>query len=319
MRPTGEERGPQPGQRRPQGPGMMPEGPWNQNLRQAVLGVNGKVESQGFFLQSGGVAHLVQDAKGRLIAVFQWFPQGERELFDQVALSISSDGGKAWTTPRKIIIAGLPESMRRPYDPTLAVVDEGRLRLYFTSHEQPADSQPSAIYSALSTDGGDSWTFEPGKRFAVEGAQLQDCAVVRLAGTWHLLCPLPRGAGAMHATSADGLTFSSGDKIAPEPGWSWIGNLTATGDKLHFWVGARDSILRLESSDGVKWSNSAEISLRGMDPGVLPLPDGRTLLIYTGPPAMHQPRPGYPQPGGPAAPPPREPDVELKRDPPPAK
>ena len=199
------------------------------------------------------------------------------------------------------------------------------MRLYFTSHVM-GHPQESAIYSARSVDDGDTFEFEPGVRFGVAGQGIMDCAVVRLKESWHLFCP-QKGKGPLHATSADGLAFTRTEDASSAGSFSWIGNVTVAGDKLRFWQGTAEGILCQDSTDGIHWAAGPQLKLPGQDPAALPLEEGRTLLLFTkmvapgngmNRPGQGQGRPGIPRPQD-GRPEPREPDVELKRDPPPSK
>src|SRR6185503_4190026 len=95
----------------------------------------------------GGVASLCRDAKGRVVAAYQWFPQMNPAGFDKIAMRTSSDEGKTWSAPKVVTVAGLPDGAARPCDPTLVLLQDGRMRLYFTSHPSGAKA---ATYSAVS-------------------------------------------------------------------------------------------------------------------------------------------------------------------------
>jgi len=79
--------------------------------------------------------------------------------------------------------------MRFPFDPTLALLPDGRIPMYFTSHAaQTGEEDLPAIYSAISGDGV-HYEFEPGKRFALEKRPVIDCAVACI-GEYFISFPL---------------------------------------------------------------------------------------------------------------------------------
>jgi hypothetical protein len=109
------------------------DGPWSRDLKWLTI-QSGTPTPPAFFLMAAGVPSLTRDAKGRIFAAFQWFPANEEGAFDRVAVSTSDDGGKSWTPPKTVKIEGMPEGLVRSFDPTLVTLDDGRIRMYFTSH-----------------------------------------------------------------------------------------------------------------------------------------------------------------------------------------
>src|SRR4051812_972377 len=183
-------------------------GPWHRDLFVQESADGGRFGASRVFVERAGVPSLCRDRQGKLLAVFQWFPFDRREAFDKVAVITSADDGRTWDKPKPVEVRNLPAGYERPYDPTIVLLDDGRLRLYFTSRDARGRG-PQAIYSAISRDGV-SYEFEPGRRFGVEDGQRRayDCAVAKLGSTWHLYCPVPdRNGRGYHATSVDGLAF----------------------------------------------------------------------------------------------------------------
>ena len=160
--------------RRLANPGLPRMGPWNNNLELA-RSRDGKTFSQSTtFVERAGVPCLTQDAEGRLIAVFQWFPMDRRDDFDRIAVAFSRDQGATWTEPRRVTFTGLPEDYVRQFDPTIVTLPDGRFRLYFTSHPGFNPGQGNtAIYSALSkSKDALEFAFEPGVRFEIGRAHV---------------------------------------------------------------------------------------------------------------------------------------------------
>src|SRR3954464_11810148 len=78
------------------GPQKPRFGPWDRDLVIATSADGLAFADAKPFVERGGVPHVARDAKGRLIAAFQWFPIDRPEAFDRVALRISEDDGKTW-------------------------------------------------------------------------------------------------------------------------------------------------------------------------------------------------------------------------------
>ncbi|MBI4533646.1 MAG: exo-alpha-sialidase [Candidatus Melainabacteria bacterium] len=269
---------------RSQPPPRPEHGPWNNDLY-ILESTNGFNFSNAHKLfERAGVATLVQDSQNRLIAAFQWFPFDDSDSFDRVAVSFSYDSGKSWSHPQTINIEGLPEGFMRPFDPTLVVLDDGRLRLYFSSHNY--DNRIPATYSAVSAD-GIHYTFEPGIRFAAPGEMVIDCAVGRLGDTWHYYAPVQgtRGVG-YHAISQDGLHFRRLANVELQGAENWLGCVLPTNNGLRFY-GTGHGVWSAWSPDGTRWHKEHGSRTPGADPAVAATMNGKLIMIVTGPPRHH--------------------------------
>ena len=300
---------------RPQPPAGTP-GPWDNDVLIYRLTPRGDVTLLATFKRAG-VPTLARMKDGRLIAAHQYFPEDDRAGFDKVAVRFCSDEGKTWTRPQVIRLKGLPDGMRFPFDPTLVLLPDRRIRLYFTSVRQygPQENMP-AIYSAISDKGLD-YTFEPGIRFGIQDRPVIDCAVVLHQGIFHLYAPdngrrlehrprdgsadaPPSGTG-YHATSKDGLEFARQDDVKIEGRRRWLGNAQSDGKTITFFGtgdpgGAsptagppRGGLWQAVSPDGSRWRLAPLPAVPGADPGAVAATDGGWILACTGPP-----RPGTP-------------------------
>ena len=258
-------------------------GPWDGDivLLESTSGKN--FRKAGKLVDGGGVPNLIRDMDGRLVATFQWFPGRSHEDFDKIAVSFSKDDGKSWSDPKAIGISGFPEKMIRPCDPTLVQLDDGRFRLYFTSDTRSNRggnrwASPS-IHSAISGD-AISFRYESGERFSVEGEWVIDCAVVKLAGRWHLYSPRRQKDGiGFHAVSEDGLRFERVDDVVVKTRGSWLGCAVAIEKGIRFYGTGGWSAT---SPDGSSWKLDRFVrGERGVDPGVARLSNGRWLMVST--------------------------------------
>ncbi len=272
-------------------------GPWERDVVVYFVGGDGKVMRTHTF-ERAGVPTIARLADGRLIVANQHFPADFGADFDKVAVHFSDDDGRKWSAPQVIQVAGLPEGMRFPFDPTLVPLPDGRVRLYFTGNMQRQRSTP-AIHSAISTDGV-SYTYEPGARFSVEGRAVIDCAVVLHQGVFHLFAPdngaglnpgqrpgdepeadRPRKGIGYHATSKDGLAFTRAADVQIEGNRSWLGNAQSDGKAITFY-GTGPGLWTATSEDGATWKLSNAPQIRGGDPGAVATRDGGLLVVITG-------------------------------------
>lgn len=256
------------------------EGPWDRDLVFRLSDDGTTFGAAETFVERAGVPSVIRDASDRLVAAFQWFPEDNQEAFDKVAVMMSEDEGATWTDPRTIVVEGM-DGYQRPFDPTLALAEDGRLRLYFTSNRQ--GEKEIAIYSAISDDGL-NYVFEEGSRMDVDGVSNFDSAALLVNDVWHLMTPAENTLGsAYHATSSDGTTFTDAALVgAGENTLNWTGNLLHDGNGLRFYGASRQGLWWSESVDGTTWSSPTYLVVSergGGDPGVVRTSDGRYIMI----------------------------------------
>jgi hypothetical protein len=295
-------------------------GPWDQDVLVFKVNADGIVTKTATF-ERAGVPTISRMKDGRLIAAHQFFPANDPDSFDKVAVRFSSDDGYTWTDPQVIRLVGLPEGMRFPFDPTLVVLPDGKVRLYFTSlYGKQFEEDAPAIYSAISANGLD-YTFEPGIRFRISGRLVIDCAVVLHQGIFNLFAPdngaqsslkesqgeaqpgvlLSQGTG-YHAISLDGLNFTRVDDVKIEGNRRWLGNAQSDGKVITFWGTAQKTntptsvdtqpsggVWLANSTDGKVWKLLESPLIFGADPGAVATITGGWIVVATGPP-----RPGTP-------------------------
>ncbi|MBI4618150.1 MAG: exo-alpha-sialidase [Planctomycetes bacterium] len=256
-------------------------GPWDSDLTLHESSDGLTFREIGRFVERGGVPSLVRDSTGRLVAAFQWFPFEREGAFDRVAVCISEDGGRTWTDPQPIEVEGLPESYERPYDPTLVPLDDGRIRIYFTSRD--SDGAVQATYSAVGSDGV-RYSFEPGIRFSVEDGMVIDCAVVRTGSTFHYFAPVQGADGeGYHAVSEDGLQFRRLEDVRMPGRRTWLGCAVLVNGRIRFYGTEKGAVWSAVSTDGLAWELEPGRRASGADPGVAPAGEGRWLMVSTGP------------------------------------
>lgn len=290
------------------------DGPWNRDVIAYRVSADGAATRAATF-ERAGVPTLARLQDGRLIVAHQHFPENDPENFDKVAVHFSSDDGHTWGAAQVIQVAGLPEGMRFPFDPTLVPLPDGRIRLYFTGNMgRNVQRSTPAIHSAISTNGV-NYTYEPGARFAVAGRAVIDSAVVLHNGVFHLYAP-DNGAGdnpgrrrrnepeadrplegvGYHATSEDGLNFTRAEDVHIEGRRRWLGNAQSDGKVITFYgtgegmnTGGpggqpRGGLWMATSADGNTWKLVENPPISGGDPGAVRTREGGLLVVITGGP-----------------------------------
>jgi len=271
-------------------------GPWNRDLEIFESGDGSTFLQEGIVIERGGVPNLARARDGTLFLVFQWFPLDWPEAFDRIAISRSQDDGRTWTEPRPITIQETPESLYRAFDPALAILDDGSLRIYFASERVTPEKARGnrAIFSARSQDGV-NFIFEPGQRFGFVDRETFDPAVAYFDGKWHLYCPVQGEPGAAYYTSSeDGLNFADFATVTLPPQHIWIGNAIVISKKLWFYGSGPHGVWRAHSSNGKSWKLDPSFRLSGGDPAVAVKRDQSLLVITTGP-LRPDAFPGHPQ------------------------
>ena len=260
------------------------EPPWRRPLK-----ICSGTDGQSFtdirtFQDSAGVPCILRLQSGVLISAFQWFRQPVGSVtWDRVAVKFSSDNGLTWTVPLPIIVNGLPGNYQRPFDPTLAISDDGRVRIYFSSGLNMVPDSSINTYSAVSDDGV-NYTVDAGFRFSMPDKPVIDPAVIKFRGLWHLVNPVTMGTGAYHNISGDGLNFTRVQDIVSDMAHSWIGNfMIKDTNELRFY-GSGGNIWYSSSPNGGQWSAFINTNIQGGDPSVLKIDDSNYIMIYTGQP-----------------------------------
>jgi hypothetical protein len=262
--------------------------PWTNPLMMAWSNDGISFGTSIVFQDSSGVPSAIKWKGDTLICVFQWArqPVGS-STWDKVAVKFSYDNGNTWTDPEPIAVNGLPSGYQRPFDPTLALLDDESIRIYFSSSDgMPPAGQDSIIntYSARGSD-GIHYQFEPDPRVDHPSRRVIDPAVIRFNNSWHY--ESPKGApqeGAFHYISPDGIQFSQVPDIPSDPAHNWTGNyLVNNASDLRFYGTGVQSVWFNSSPNGGTWSGYVYTNITGGDPTVVKVSPDNYLMIYTGP------------------------------------
>lgn len=262
-------------------------GPWNNALRiaRSTDGINFSASS--IFQDSAGVPSVIKWKGDTLIAAFQWFRQpNPSPTWDRVATKISFDNGLTWTEPAPIVMHGMPSNYQRPFDPTLTLINNDSLRIYFSSAQVPVFTLDSNVntYSAVSGDGVNFY-FENGIRVDEPSIPVIDPAVIYFKNTWHYAAPY--GApqqGTVHYLSPDGKNFSKVPNIMSDNLHNWTGNYVAIDTSELRFYGSGQFVWFNSSSNGGVWNGYVNTNINGGDPSVVKISASEYLMIYVGMP-----------------------------------
>jgi len=260
--------------------------PWKRPLKICRSADGTNFTGIQIFQDSSGVPNVIKLPSGNLAAVFQWFRQPVGSLsWDRVAVKFSSNNGINWTEPTPIVVNGLPGNFTRPFDPTLAITDNNRIRIFFSSGLNMILDTSINTYSAISDD-GINYTFENGIRFTMPDRPVLDPAVIKFRNLWHLANPISNMtiSGAFHNISNDGLNFTRVQDINSDATHSWIGNYMINDTSELRFYGSGMNVWFSSSPNGGEWSAFNSTNIQGGDPSVLRLSSNDYLMIYTGQP-----------------------------------
>jgi len=263
-------------------------GPWNSPLRFAWSSDGVNFPTNAIFQDSAGVPSLIRWKSDTLICAFQWFRQPvNTPTWDRVAVKFSYNNGISWSEPKPIVINGIPTSFQRPFDPTLTVLNDNKIRIYYSSSNGlPKSGLDSTVntYSAISSDGV-NYTFEANPRVDFGPKQVIDPTVLYFQNQWHYVAPY--GApqeGAHHYTSSDGVNFVQQSLITSDNQHNWTGNLMSeNADEMRFY-GSGQNIWYSSTSNGINWKPYLSTNLIGGDPSVLKIAKDSYLAVYVGQP-----------------------------------
>jgi len=260
-------------------PGKKDQGPWFSALYMATSEEGLTFTDEKLFLEHAGVANVILTSDEKLIATYQYFSYVHEELFDKIAYSTSDDYGTTWSSIKRINITGLPQGPNA-VDPTLVELEDETFRLYFTYHQQ-GDQYPQLFSAKADSIDGD---------FVNEGQQLftdeiiLDPAVVYFNEKWHhytvkhgdsFETEPSENPVSVHSVSDNGLAFKLAGEI--QLTMQFLGDVIEDDGGLRFYGGQKSAF----STDGYEWTLEEGDRLEGADPGVVKLPDGTYITIYT--------------------------------------
>lgn len=258
-------------------------GPWNGSLYLATS-EDGLTFSEGTkILTEAGVPNLLTNSEGDIVLLYQYFSSTDEAMFDQIAYSISSNEGETWSEPQAITFEGLPEPLdaaKKPMDPTLVKTESGNgLALYFTYHAKGAKNANLFVALSSSEDLTEPFVVQTTPALSIPGANLLDPAIVFFKDMWHHYSWQEKSDNNYHSYSEDGLIFTKQQDISLP--MDFLGQVITAEDGLRFYGTGKEGVMSAFSPDGTVWTMDEGSRARGADPGILRMPDGTYLMVYT--------------------------------------
>lgn len=268
-------------------------GPWNTRLMIATSHDGLTWTRTNLILSDqGDVPDAIVDPRGWIFVYYvTWGPP---EVHNKIVVAVSQDSGASWVY-KKVSISGVPQGWAPPVDPDVVLLEDGRIRLYFTSDPDGMGPIKPRTYSAISSDGFD-FELESGVRFAVEGEMVLDPSVLKIGDIWHYFAGAPMvGMGInYHATSVDGLSFTREFNVEIDKLMFANGIAVVEGYRFYCFDTEQHpihSIWSVFSTDGKVWTvepgKRLEVdAMSGLestfvkDPAVVQLPDGSYMMFY---------------------------------------
>ena len=267
--------------------------PWTMSVYIYTSDDGLQFEKQYLVAERAAVPSFIQAQNGDLVAVFQYFSEDNEDEFNVIAYAISEDMGGTWSEVELINFGDLPDmpkggSVPPPFpseavDPTIAQLEDGRFRLYYT-YQLDGDTYASPFSSIADTIDGE-FVYE-GKLFENEyDTFILDPAVVYFDGLWHYIsssnginAELEDGFMAIHATSEDGQGFELQEDIYIDS--SMLGGAVANDEGLRFYGSGGSKGERAGySADAYTWEVLEKVNYSCSDPGVVYLEDGTYMMI----------------------------------------
>lgn len=227
-------------------------GPWNDTLTLFIPDENGALPVGTF--PSGSSPSILTLGDGSIGLFFQRFPLGSLDEFASIAMCRSVDAGSTWSSPRAVQVTGLGPDIEGPLFPAVVAMPDGNLRMFFALRDHSVDPPRSRLKFAESTDDGATWAAQQGE-LDLDGAQVQDLSVLKVAGVDHLFAPVfGKPGSALHATVREG-RFAMRPEVSTKSTGEWSGGGWIEDGKLVFLgaPGAGAASWSARSTDGARW------------------------------------------------------------------
>ncbi len=134
---------------------------------------------------------------------------GSQQPSNHIKVAISDDKGKSWTY-KNVLFNNLPTGGTLPVDPNVVFLDDGSINMLVTIDPDQNGPLKPCTYSAVSTDGGFSFTLSNSYVFSVSGTDILDPENFRFGiGNWKLWAGGIPGKNLMGISTDEAISFNS--------------------------------------------------------------------------------------------------------------
>lgn len=227
---------------------------------------------------------------------------GSEQPANHIKVAISDDSGKSWTY-KDVQFNNLLSGGTLPVDPNVVLLDNGNINMLVTIDPDQTGSQKPCSYSALSTDGGFTYTLSNTSVYSVSGTDVLDPENFRFgSGNWKLWAGGIPGKNMFGLSTNDATSFTDQGEFCSATNIDNSLECYVTADVIQydastyrmyaFGTSPNGQLIRsLSSTDGDTWVldptvNLTVLSSSGVEdldvwaPTVLKLNDTSFIMVY---------------------------------------
>ncbi len=134
---------------------------------------------------------------------------GSEQPANHIKVAVSDDKGKSWTY-KNVQFNNLPSGGTLPVDPNVVLLEDGSINMLVTIDPDQNGPMNPCTYSAVSTDGGFSFTLSNSYVFSVSGTDILDPENFRFGtGNWKLWAGGIPGKNIMGISTDEAISFNN--------------------------------------------------------------------------------------------------------------
>jgi len=227
---------------------------------------------------------------------------GNEQPANHIKVAISDDFGKSWTY-KNVQFNNLPSGGTLPVDPNVVLLSNGNINMLVTIDPDQTGSQKPCTYSALSIDGGFTFTLSNTSVYSVSGTDVLDPENFRFgSGNWKLWAGGIPGKNMFGLSTNEAISFIDQGEFCSDTNVNNPSECYVTADVIQydastykmyaFGTSPSGQVIRsLSSTDGDTWTLDPTVNLivqpsTGVEeldvwaPTVLKLNDTSFIMVY---------------------------------------
>jgi hypothetical protein len=227
---------------------------------------------------------------------------GSEQPANHIKIAVSDDLGKSWTY-KDVQFNNLPSGGTLPVDPNVVLLGTGNINMLCTIDPDQTGSQKPCTYSALSTDGGFTFTLSNTSVYSVSGTDVLDPENFRFgSGNWKLWAGGIPGKNMLGLSTNEATSFTDQGQFCSATNVDNSLECYVTADVIQydastykmyaFGTSPSGQLIRsLSSTDGDTWTLDPTVNLSvqssgGVEdldvwaPSVLKLNDTSFIMVY---------------------------------------